>query len=82
MYGVNTYIFCVYTVNFWDSYNVFLKFYFNNLLKNAKLSIKKKNQPIFFSKFWVGRKRANKHFLGLLIMTLLCGIPVFFFKYF
>ena len=32
MYVVNTYTFCAYTVNFWDSYNVFLTFYFNNLV--------------------------------------------------
>ena len=32
MYGVNTYTFCAYTVNFWDSYSAFWNFYFKNFV--------------------------------------------------
>ena len=50
MYGVNTYTFCANTVNFWDSYNVFWKFYLKILFKYANLIVKKKKKQPKFSK--------------------------------
>ena len=44
MYGVNIIPFCEYTVNFWDSYNVFWNFVLTILFKHAKLNIEKKKK--------------------------------------
>ena len=43
MYGVE-HTFCTYTVNFWDSYDVFWNFYFNNFVKKCKIEYQKKKE--------------------------------------
>ena len=75
------YTFCAYTVNFWDSYNVFWSFHLTIFFKKQnwiskkkkkkkrkrkKKKKKKKSNPSL-PKLWVSQKRANKHlfFLGL-----------------
>ena len=65
--GVGRYCIPLYLVKipFWYSYYIFWHSILTFVFKNTKLSFKKKADPYFLI-FWVGRKRANKHFfLGL-----------------
>ena len=64
-----TYTFCVYTVIFWDNYNVFWNFYLTILFKNAKLNIKKKKKKKktqLFQNFGAVGKGQTNFFLGLM----------------
>ena len=58
--------------SFWDINKIILTLYFNISVEKCKIGYKKKKKlkshDPCFPKFWVGRKRANKHFffLGLI----------------
>ena len=66
MYGVNIYGLCAFTVNFWDSYNVFLNFYFNNFVYICKIEYlknkKTKATQVFQNFGSVGKGQTNIFF--------------------